>query len=56
MLINPDSSKASLFSDDEKREFVYRLFKLLVVGGAMCQPDDNVARFVPLAIHFNDTK
>jgi hypothetical protein len=46
MLINPDSSNASLFSDDEKKELVYRLFKLLVVGGAMCQADDNVTRFV----------
>lgn len=48
MLVNPDSENASVFSDSERRELLFRLFRLLVVGGAMCQPDTNTTRYFAL--------
>lgn len=40
-LLNPESDHADVFSDEEKKEFLYELFKMVVTGGSMCQFDDN---------------
>jgi hypothetical protein len=40
-LLNPESDHADVFSDEEKQEFLYQLFKMVVTGGSMCQFDDN---------------
>ena len=45
MLVNPDSENASLFSDEEKKELAFQLFKLLVVGGSLCQPEHAVNKY-----------
>eukprot|EP00605_Chrysophyceae_sp_TOSAG23-4_P000812 GSChrysophyteH1.ASY1.ANO1.902.1 assembled CDS len=45
LLINEDSENASLFSDKDRNELLYALFKLLVVGGSMCQPDTDTTRY-----------
>lgn len=43
MLINPDSQHSDLFSQDaEQEEFIFQLFRALVIGGPMCQSDDSV--------------
>lgn len=46
LFINPDSDNASVFSEEDKTEFIYRLFRLFVVGGAMCQPESNIQRYL----------
>lgn len=39
--LNPDSEHADLFSDSDRNEFIYELFKHVVTGGGMCQYDDD---------------
>lgn len=48
MLLNEDSENASLFNESEKKQFIFRLFKLLAVGGSMCQPDTKTDRYLEM--------
>jgi len=48
MLINEDSENAGVYSEAEKKELIYVLFKLLAVGGGMCQPDVSIERYLEL--------
>ena len=41
MLINPESDHAELFSEEERREFLFQLFKMIVTGGSMSQFEDS---------------
>ena len=41
MLLNPDSDNLEVYSDEEKQEFLYDLFKSVVTGGSMCQFEDS---------------
>jgi hypothetical protein len=43
-LVNEYSENAGVFTSAEKNEFIFRIFKLLCVGGSMCQPDDKLQR------------
>jgi len=52
VLLNPDSENASCFSESEKLELIYILFRLLVVGGSLCQPDDRLERYQTLTKGF----
>ena len=45
MLLNESSYQADLFNPDEQSEFIFQLFKILAVGGALCQTDSNISRF-----------
>jgi hypothetical protein len=44
LLVNEYSENAGVFTSAEKNEFIFRIFKLLCVGGNMCQPDDKLQR------------
>lgn len=44
-LINPDSS-TYVFTEDDKKEFIYSIFKVLAVGGSLCQPDHSIQRYL----------
>lgn len=44
-LINPDSENSFVFSDEDKNELIYQLFKVFAVGGSMCQPDTKINRY-----------
>jgi cilia- and flagella-associated protein 300 len=46
MLVNEDSDNAFIFTESEKKEFIYNIFKMLVVGGSMCQPDNSTTRYL----------
>ena len=46
MLVNEDSENAYLFNTEDKKQFIYALFKILTVGGAMCQPDVVIDRYL----------
>ena len=52
VLLNPDSENASAYKESEKLELIYILFRLLVIGGSMCQPDDKVARYLDMTKGF----
>ena len=45
VLINEESLKAHVFGDDDRKEFIFAIFKLLCIGGSMCQPDNMTTRF-----------
>ena len=36
-LLNEDSDQYCLFSDEDRNEFLFRLFQLVVIGGSLCQ-------------------
>ena len=42
MMLNEDSEHYLVYDDDEKDEFLFRLFRHLVIGGGMCQAEENV--------------
>ena len=48
LLINEDSENSCIFNEREKKELIYVLFKLLAVGGSMCQPDTNIDRYLDM--------
>ncbi|KAF0701385.1 Aste57867_8087 [Aphanomyces stellatus] len=48
MLVNPDSDHADLFSPHEQNEGIFQIFKRLVIGGAMCQPDDMLSEYLAM--------
>lgn len=49
MLVNDDSENAGAYSEIEKKELIYVLFQILVIGGSMCQPDYEVKRYQEMA-------
>ena len=48
VLLNSDSENSSLFSEDDRQQYIYRLFSMLVLGGAMCQSDVKSERYLSL--------
>lgn len=46
MLLNEDSEHADVFTESEKRELIYSLFKWVLVGGPLCQPSENVGPYL----------
>ena len=46
MMLNPDSENLSVYTQAQKAEFIYHLFKLLFVGGAMHQRDDYATEYL----------
>ncbi|TMW65850.1 hypothetical protein Poli38472_003615 [Pythium oligandrum] len=51
-LINPDSENADVFSEEEQNEFIFQIFRALVLGGSMCQSDDNIAPYESMTKQF----
>ncbi len=45
-LLNEDSENASTYTDSEKRELIFQVFRLLAIGGGMCQPDNDLNKCV----------
>lgn len=44
-LLNEESEFYSTFNDEDRREFVFRVFEHLVLGGAMCQYEDKITEY-----------
>jgi len=44
-LINEDSDDYCVFNEEERREFLFKLFSSLVLGGAMCQYEDKATEY-----------
>ncbi len=45
-LVNEDSENSHIYTEDEKKEVIFAILKILAVGGSMCQPDPNLERYV----------
>ena len=45
MLIE-DSDNYDIYSDKERNEFVFRLFKHLAIGGIICQYEDTIQPYI----------
>jgi hypothetical protein len=44
LMVNPDSANSHIFTEEDKLEFIYKLFRIFTVGGTLCQPDHNIER------------
>lgn len=40
MLLDEESEEYNLYSREERNEFVFRIFQMLVLGGILCQFED----------------
>lgn len=45
LLLNECSEHCDLFNEDDKSEVLFQLFRIVAVGGALCQPDDSLDRY-----------
>lgn len=52
LLLNEDSENTYLFNTEDKKQFIYAIFKLFAVGGAMCQPDVVIDRYLEMTKSF----
>lgn len=48
-LANPDSEHADLFSAEERRELIFRILRLVAIGGAMTQWEDELGPYLDAA-------
>ena len=46
MLLLEDSDHYDVYSDSEREEFLFRLFKHVCLGGAVCQYEDTVQPYL----------
>lgn len=46
MLLLEESDNYDIYSDLERNQFLFRLFKHLCIGGQVCQFEDNVQPYV----------
>lgn len=47
-LVNPESESGEIFEEEQRQELIYHVFKALVLGGAMCQPEDNISSYLDI--------
>jgi hypothetical protein len=40
MLLDTECTEYNLFTEEERQEFIFRIFELLVLGGSLCQYED----------------
>lgn len=46
MLIDEESDEYSLYSTDERDEFIFKIFQMLVLGGEYCQYEDDLQPYL----------
>ncbi|XP_025152810.1 uncharacterized protein C11orf70 homolog [Harpegnathos saltator] len=46
MLLDEDSEEYNLYTEDERKEFVFRIFQMLVLGGMLCQFEDTLQPYL----------
>ncbi|XP_032670943.1 cilia- and flagella-associated protein 300-like isoform X2 [Odontomachus brunneus] len=46
MLLDEDSDEYNLYAEDERKEFVFRIFQMLVLGGMLCQFEDTLQPYL----------
>ena len=45
MLVDEDDEEYCLYDDEEKQELLFHIFKRLVIGGSMCQWEDEIKEY-----------
>lgn len=48
MLLDEESEEYSLYSEDERNEFVFRIFQMFVLGGTLCQFEDALQPYLDI--------
>ncbi|XP_012232310.1 cilia- and flagella-associated protein 300-like [Linepithema humile] len=48
MLLDEESEEYNLYSEDERKEFVFRIFQMLVLGGILCQFEDMLQPYLDI--------
>ncbi|XP_067943837.1 cilia- and flagella-associated protein 300-like isoform X3 [Watersipora subatra] len=51
VLVNEDYEKYDIYSEEEREEFLFRLFSHLCIGGAVCQYEDMVGPYLTHTKH-----
>lgn len=46
MLLMPESDHFDLYSEVERNEFIFRLFRHLCLGGDVCQYEDSIQPYL----------
>lgn len=46
MLLDEESDEFRLFSKTERAQFIFKLFKMLVLGGEYCQYEDKLEPYL----------
>lgn len=46
MLIDEESDNYGLFDEEDRNEFIFRIFKFLVLGGKWCQYEDKINKYL----------
>ncbi|CAM9665539.1 unnamed protein product [Ectocarpus sp. 4 AP-2014] len=49
LLVNPASENADTFSPTQQEELLFHVFRVLAVGGGVCQPDDSLEPYTKAA-------
>ncbi len=45
MLLNEESIHSHVYSTEEKQEFIFKIFTMLVIGGGLCQPEFKIDKY-----------
>ncbi|KAL6428982.1 hypothetical protein ACFW04_008061 [Cataglyphis niger] len=48
MLLDEESEEYNLYSREERNEFVFRIFQMLVLGGILCQFEDALEPYLDI--------
>lgn len=48
MLVMEDSDNYSVFDEEDRKELLFLVFRFLVMGGAVCQFDDDIGDYLDL--------
>ncbi|XP_074111603.1 cilia- and flagella-associated protein 300 [Cotesia typhae] len=48
MLLDEESNEYNLYTPDERNEFIFKLFQLLVIGGEYCQYENDLENYLDL--------
>lgn len=46
MLLDEECDQYSLYSPEERQEFIFRIFELLVLGGSLCQYEEQLKPYI----------
>lgn len=52
VLVNENSENSCVFSESDKSELIYAIFKIFAVGGSLCQPETTIARYLEMTKAF----
>lgn len=51
-LVNEDSEYYSIFNEDVRNEFLFHIFKRIVLGGSLCQYEDTISEYLEITKKF----